>query len=595
MAPPFSAGALAASPAAALASAALLAFAGAVLYLLYHLVFIPLSLMAHYKRQGLRGTPWRPIIGDMWTIARFLNKPDGFYAISQWSQAEFGMLNWGFLGPEMRVRVFRPDLVREVLVAKNASFQKPWLAKRVLGPLLGDKSLLLSEGAVHRRHRSMINPAFHFINLKGMTGLMADAATRAVDAWVPTVSAQTGGAGQQQNGASQSSSPAVFDLHVAISALTLDIIGRAAFGSSVGGASSTSEEVYTSLAALLSAAVNTVLSLRAFIPGYEHLPTPYNLQIQRNINNLRRVLDKAVAGRRAAREAAQHAAATAAASTSSTDASGAGPDPLRYGDILVDLLLDAREGDASGGAKTASAAAAGKRFTDTEVRDEAMTFLAAGHETTSQALCWTMMLMAQHPEWKEKARQQVLSVVGRDRAPQYDDLAHLPLLTAILNESFRLYPPVPLITRVAAEDVTLEGADDGSAAHYAADQTGPKDLHVKAGTTVIIPIAALHRDPMQWPDPSRFDPTRFEGGGSAVAGGGAGVNAKAHPMSFIPFSAGPRNCVGSNFALLEARLILAVLLQKVDWELDAATYKHHPVGMITLRPKYGMPVRMWRL
>lgn len=580
---------------------------GALAYVLtaavQRLLLKPLRLVRYLRRQGVRGPRFTPLVGDMPVMRPLHGRPDGYFMVSVHFQRMFGAVSYGFLGPDIRLRLHRPDLVREVLVSKAGAFHKPWITRSMLEPLLGANSLLLSEGALHRRHRSMISPAFHFIHLKGMTALMTDAAAACVERWVP-------------RGATPAA-PVEVDAHVAISALTLDIIGRAAFGSPPAaeggggggnGSAPAAGDVYALLAALLTAAADTVLSLRIFIPGYAHLPTPGNRATAANIASLRGVLQGVVAQRRALRDAR---ARSGSGGGGADGASAASPDPLRYGQLLVDLLLDAREGagDASGakaagapptGSRAGGGGAGGTGFTDGEVLDEAMTFLAAGHETTAQALSWAMLLLAQHPQWKARARRQVLEVVGADRPPAYDDLASLPLLTAILNECLRLYPPVPLITREAVEDVVLEG-DEAVRSQYeaaAADGgggAGPRDVAMRAGMGVVVPIAALNRDPVQWgPTADEFDPGRFEGGGSAVAGGGAGAAARTHPMSFLPFSAGPRSCVGANFALLEARLILAVLLQRADWEVSPA-YVHHPVSIITLRPKFGMPLRLWRL
>lgn len=210
--------------------------------------------------------------------------------------------------------------------------------------------------------------------------------------------------------------------------------------------------------------------------------------------------------------------------------------------------------------------------------------ITAGHETTAQALSWAMLLLAQHPAWADAARAQVLAVAGTTRALAYDDLAAMPLLGAVLWEAMRLYPPVPVITRVAVEDVTLEGSPAMVAA-----MGGPASLSLLAGTTVVLPIAAVHRDPSLWgPTADEFDPARFEGGVAAATG-----RPGCHPFAYLPFSHGPRNCVGMNFAMLEARLVLGTLLQKLEWALSPG-YVHWPMGMITLRPKEGLPVTVWR-
>lgn len=169
----------------------------------------------------------------------------------------------------------------------------------------------------------------------------------------------------------------------------------------------------------------------------------------------------------------------------------------------------------------------------------------------------------------------------------------MPLVNCIVLESMRLYPPVPVVMRVAARDVVLQpartsmglqGEQAGQPTVQGDDWTG-RALHVRAGTLVTIPIATLHRDERYWgPDPDAFNPLRFERG---IAG------AALHPMAYIPFSHGPRNCVGAQFALLEARVILAVLLQHLDWRLSPG-YMHKPTMILTLRPTSGLQLLVRR-
>ena len=157
-----------------------------------------------------------------------------------------------------------------------------------------------------------------------------------------------------------------------------------------------------------------------------------------------------------------------------------------------------------------------------------------------------------------------------------EDLEALPLLSQIISESMRMYPPVPFIARTAAADMELpyEPAPGGV-------------LRIAAGTAFVIPIAALHRDEAHWADPHAFLPARWERGRSAATLSG-------HAHAYLPFAAGSRNCIGANFALMELQLILARLLQTVEWAVDAS-YVHLPQMSVTLRPAYGMPMRVWAL
>jgi cytochrome P450 len=333
-----------------------------------------------------------------------------------------------------------------------------------------------------------------------------------------------------------------------------------------------------------------VFSMTAFIPGYYYIPTPANRRVWAAVARLQQVFYQAIAKRRAMRAQALARAQAQASADGDQPSAAAAPG------VLLDYLLDAHDGEAAilahsarrasvpGGAEeqqprqvasapasaTPAGAAAGASvaLTDRELLDEGMTFILAGHETTSSALAWTLHLLTLHPEWQERARAQVLAVLGHSRPPTHEDLSRMPLLQCILWESMRVFPPVPLVVREAQRDVDI--AVTGRAA----------PIRVCAGTSVVVPIAGLHHDPELWDAPDTFNPDRFANGLAAAV---------RHPMAYIPFAAGPRNCIGSQFALLEARLMLAVLLQRLAFA-PSPRYEHHPEVSVTVRPKFGMPM-----
>lgn len=197
-----------------------------------------------------------------------------------------------------------------------------------------------------------------------------------------------------------------------------------------------------------------------------------------------------------------------------------------------------------------------------EIVDECKTFFFAGHETTATLLTWTTMLLAINPEWQEKTREEVLHVCGK-QSPTYESLYNLKLVGMVLNEGLRLYPPGAFMIRETTKKMTL-----GS-------------ISVPPKTILLIPIIGLHHDPALWGrDAQDFNPQRFTDG---IA------NACRTPLAFFPFSMGPRNCLGQNFALLEARAILALMLQRFRFSLSPA-YKHSPMLVITLQPQHGMQI-----
>ena len=221
----------------------------------------------------------------------------------------------------------------------------------------------------------------------------------------------------------------------------------------------------------------------------------------------------------------------------------------QHGDLL-DMLLSA-QGEESG-----------IGMSDRQVRDEAVTLFLAGHETTALALTWTWYLLAQHPEVEARLYNELEREL-RGRPPSFEDLKLLPYLRAVLDESMRLYPPAWVISREVVEPVEIGG------------------YPLKKGQVVFISPYGLHRDPTWFDDPDRFDPDRF-----------LGQRREALPKyAYIPFGAGPRVCVGNNFALMEVKLVLATTAQRFALRLlpGQAIEKE---ALVTLRPRHGIRMRL---
>jgi cytochrome P450 len=191
------------------------------------------------------------------------------------------------------------------------------------------------------------------------------------------------------------------------------------------------------------------------------------------------------------------------------------------------------------------------------IRDDALTFMLAGHETTANAMSWFWYLMALHPEARDRMLTEVDDVLGT-RRPRADDLGRLPWTTACLEESQRYFSSVWIIGRRAIEDDVIGGHG------------------IQRGTTVVIPIHHIHHDPRWWPDPETFDPGRFLQG------------AKDRPRSaYLPFGGGRSVCIGQSFALMEMALIAAIMSQRFTFD-RALDHRVELEGTITRRPKNGV-------
>lgn len=225
---------------------------------------------------------------------------------------------------------------------------------------------------------------------------------------------------------------------------------------------------------------------------------------------------------------------------------------LDGGDILARLLA-ARHPDT------------GEAMSEDMLVDNLVTFLAAGHETTAKALTWTLYLLARAPAWQRRVRAEVREVAGT-RPIAAADIACLAITQRVLKEAMRLYPPAPVLTRVAAETVRLG------------------EHEIRAGTLVVMPIFAIHRHRRLWDDPDRFDPDRFLPESEATMA----------RTQYMPFGFGPRTCIGSSFAMIEGTALLATLVRGAEIAWDG----HHapePISRVTLRPKGGMPLRVTAL
>ncbi|WVZ64912.1 hypothetical protein U9M48_014359 [Paspalum notatum var. saurae] len=316
--------------------------------------------------------------------------------------------------------------------------------------------------------------------------------------------------------------------------LTGDIISRTEFDTSYD----TGKRVFHLLEDLQRLTARS--SRHLWIPGSQYFPSKYRREIERLNGELEAVLTESI-GR--SREIADEGRTTSA-----------------YGRGLLAMLLAEME------KTTTSKDVDGRRRQQFSydlqlVIDECKTFFFAGHDTSALLLTWALMLLATHPEWQDRARAEVARVCG-DAPPSYDDLSKLTQLHMIIHETLRLYPPATLLPRMVFEDIRLAGG-----------------LHLPRGLSVWIPVLAIHHDESIWgPDAHEFRPERFAAG-------------QGRRPAFLPFAAGPRNCVGQAYALVEAKLVLAMLLSHFRLAISD-DYRHAPVNVLTLRPKHGVPVHL---
>lgn len=269
-------------------------------------------------------------------------------------------------------------------------------------------------------------------------------------------------------------------------------------------------------------------------PGSRFLPSKYNREIKSLKMEVERLLMEIIQSRKDCVEVGR--------STS-------------YGNDLLGLLLNEMQ-------KKKGINNNGFNLNLQLIMDECKTFFFAGHETTALLLTWTLMLLASNPSWQEKIRAELKQVCNGDQPPSVDQLSKLTVLNMVINESLRLYPPATLLPRMAFEEIKLG------------------DLEIPKGLSIWIPVLAIHHSREIWgEDANEFRPDRFASKSFAPG------------RHFLPFAAGPRNCIGQSFALMEAKIILAMLISKFNFTISE-NYRHAPVVVLTIKPKYGVQVRV---
>jgi cytochrome P450 len=309
------------------------------------------------------------------------------------------------------------------------------------------------------------------------------------------------------------------DIHQEMMQLTMRIVAKVLFSVEVRG---DTERVATALNVLMR---HTSGGRMILPPALRYLPLPALVRVRRAVRELDEIVNRII------RERWQSGQNT--------------------GDLLS-MLIEARDEDGSG-------------MTDRQLRDEIMTFLLAGHETTAVSLSWTWYLLSQDPGAGEKLRQE-LNTVLRGRAPQFEDLPQLVYTERVVKESMRLYPPAWSLARSAAKDMEIAG------------------FRLPAGANVVMSPWIMHRDPRFFAAPEQFDPDRWS----------AEAAQRLPRFAYFPFGGGPRLCIGASFAMMEATLLLAAIAQRYRFDLVPG----HTVAAlpsITLRPRHGMRMLLRRI
>lgn len=397
-------------------------------------------------------------------------------------------------------QINHPDGVRRILQENNRNYPKSSLTHSILKPLIGE-GLFTSEGETWLRQRRLMQPSFHRRSITAFGALMSETTLAMLDRWEP-----------------KAASGATVDVSAEMTRLALDVVTAALFHAHLGD----EPEVIARAIGVLVEEVN----YRYQVPFYPPMsvPTARNRRLKAARETLDRAVYRIIEERRR---------------------DGGGED-------LLSLLMHARDEET------------GEVMSDRQLRDEVITLLIAGHETTANTLSWSFYLLASHPEAERRLREESEGALGTGaarRPPSLADLSLLPFARMVLDEAMRLYPPAWITDRQATSEDSVSGH------------------RIPAGTTVVICPYVLHRHPDLWTQPDAFDPYRFSPERSA-----------GRPRyAYFPFGGGPRQCIGRDMALAEAHLILTTVTQRFRLRL-AGGAPVVPQPLVTLRPRDGLPM-----
>ncbi len=444
-----------------------------------------------------------------------------------------------FGGPLFIVR--GADQVKRVLLTNQDNYVKSHhyeLMRRLLG-----RGLVTNEGDAWRRQRSLVQPLFAQRHLVPFARHMVAAAEVSLAGWDDRFSPG-----------------APVDAAAEMVKMTLEVVGRALLGGDVAALDAAfSADAATANHQIGAAGRSPINVVGSRLPGISP-ERAFKLQFRRwrahtaAVARMDAVVDGLIDRRAQAGGAGAGGAGGGGGAGGVGGAGGAGEagSPGAEEDLLG-LLMSARD------------ERTGQPMSRSQLRDELMTFIAAGHETTANGLAWMWYLLSLNPLARDRLLAEVDGELG-GRPPGADAAERLPWTKACFQETMRLYPPVWHVQRQALDDDVLDGHP------------------IPAGSVVLVSTWTTHRDPAVWPNPGGFDPRRFLDGG----GGGAGAGAAARPRhAYLPFGGGRRVCVGAGFAMMEAVILAAMIAQRYTLDLDpAAKVVLDPT--ITLRPLHGL-------
>ncbi|GMH23955.1 hypothetical protein Nepgr_025798 [Nepenthes gracilis] len=478
-------------------------------------------------------------VSDLFSRPLFLSLYDWFL--------EHGAVYKLAFGPKAFVVVSDPIVTKHILKENAFAYDKGVLAD-ILEPIMG-KGLIPADLGTWKQRRRVIAPGFHSLYLEAMTKIFTDCAEKTILKFEKLLEGVHG------------LNPIELDLEAEFSSLALDIIGLGIFNYDFGSIQKESPIIKAVYGTLSEAEHRSTFYIPYWKFPLARWVVPRQRKFQEDLTVINSCLDGLIKNAKETRR--------------ETDVEKLQQrDYLNLKDgSLLRFLVDMRGADVD----------------DRQLRDDLMTMLIAGHETTAAVLTWAVFLLTQNPLKMRKAQSEIDAVIGQG-STTYESLRRLEYIRLIVVEALRLYPQPPLLIRRSLKSDLLPGGYMGQKDGYS----------IPPGTDIFISVYNLHRSPYFWDHPDDFEPERFlvqrkiediegwAGFDPARSPGALYPNEVISDFSFLPFGGGPRKCIGDQFALMESTIALAMLLQKFDVELKGPPESVELVTGATIHTKNGL-------
>ncbi|XP_058782079.1 cytochrome P450 714C2-like [Vicia villosa] len=499
----------------------------ALLFRLYtSLVHKPNVLRSKLSKQGISGPPPTILLGNLLDVmkARPRSTPTTtpnspsivthntaslvFPKFEEWRE-QYGKLFMFSLGTIQVLCVNETDIVKELTTCTSFDLGMPSTRKKLLKPLLGD-GILTASGTTWANHRKILAPELYMEKVKEMVNIVSESCESMLNLWSSKIEAEGG--------------VADIDIDANMRRFSGNVISRACFGSDY----SKGEEIFLKLGAL-EEVVFSWKNRASAIPGMRYIPTKTNIKAWKLEKEVKSLILEVVKKRK---------------------------EKTSYEKDMLQMLIEGIE-------KSNLTQDACENI----VIDNCKNIYLAAFETTAVAATWCLMLLASNQNWQDRVRAEVLQIC-EGRIPDFNMLSNMKQLTMVVQESLRLYPPVPLVSRHVFNDRKFGNID------------------VPNGTNIWIMIISLHTNPDIWGDDAyEFNPERFANGV---------VGACKHPHVYMPFGVGPRVCLGQNLAILELKMLMALILSKFSFSLSPR-YVHSPVQGLLMKPDHGVQLLVKKL